>query len=161
MLTRILSKPAFYITLIVGIVLLFFFARHASGQPLLGVRTAEKNTAASDDYQKKSGVDGTAIGLVLMHLRLMGSGMIADASFDNAADILSQSSTLIGTNVITYLQQSSDKSAALQTYIKNLELLIAQSQSTSLDLQSEENLHVQQAAQCTSEKSVADSNFFQ
>lgn len=162
MLRRVVSHPLFYIVLLGGCVALFFSARTASGQGWLGVWTSQKQKNTPNIvYQQKSFVDNSVIGVTMLHLELTQGGGASTVSFQQAVSALQKADNILANNVVTYLQNASNKRVALQTYVRNIDKIIAESDQAMSSLALERESASQEYQTCASEKTAADNQFFQ
>ena len=160
MLRRALSHPLFYIVLLGGLVALFVSVRPVNGGSRLGMRTSQKHPGVNA-YQPKSHIDNSVIGVTMLHLQLMNASTARDISFIQATDVLRQSDALLGNNVISYLQNASNRRLALTTYVRNLDKVAASASDTLSELQLQQSTFAEEYSQCSSDKSAADNQFFE
>lgn len=160
MLRRALSHPLFYIVLLGGLVALFVSVRPVNGVSRLGQRTAN-NHPGVNNYQAKSLIDNSVIGVTMLHLQLMNTSAARDVSFVQATESLRQSDALLSNNVIAYLQSAPNKRLALTTYVRNLDKAEAASEQSLNELQTQQSVFAEEYSQCSSDKAAADEQFFE
>ena len=160
MLRRALSHPLFYIVLLGGLVALFVSVRPVNGVSRLGQWTANNHPGVTN-YQQKSLIDNSVIGVTMLHLQLMNSSAARDVSFVQAVDALRASDALLSNNVIAYLQSAKNKRLALTTYVRNLDKAEVQSEQSLSDMQVQQEVFAQEYSDCASAKDAADSQFFE
>lgn len=97
----------------------------------------------------------------MLHLELMHKSVATNISFSQAAELLKKSNTILANNVISYLQNASNKKLALTTYIATINKTIAQGDQVLLSLQSDYDDALATYQQCSADKTAADNQFFQ
>ena len=97
----------------------------------------------------------------MLHLELTQRSAATDISFVQAVDVLEKSDAILANNVISYLQNSSNKRSALETYTRNLDKTVTDGQQVLVNLQSDREIAAEDLQQCSSEKAAADNQFFQ
>lgn len=97
----------------------------------------------------------------MLHLELTQRNTATTISFQQAVDVLQQSDHILSNNIISYLQNASNKTLALQTYTKNIDRTLAQADSALSTLQLDYDTASAENAQCASDKIAADNQFFQ
>ncbi len=122
--------------------------------------TADKQ-AVHTLYQQKALIDDSVVGVTMLHLELTQKNTATTISFQQAVDVLQQSDHILANNVISYLQNASNKTLALQTYTKNIDRTLAQADNALSSLQLDYDTASAENAQCASDKIAADNQFFQ
>jgi len=62
----------------------------------------------------------------MLHLELTQTSAATNISFVQAVDVLEKSDAVLANNVVTYLQNASNKKAAYMTYTKNLDKTVSE-----------------------------------
>lgn len=160
MLRKVVSHPLFYLILLGVCVALILSARSAKWGSWLGTRTAQKQIAPTI-YQQKGLVDDSVIGVTMLHIELTTKSVSTDISFNQAVETVSRADAILANDMIAYLQKAPNKQLALRTYTKNIDKVASEWAQVLGDLQDDRNILAQDYEQCSSEKTAADSQFFQ
>ncbi len=97
----------------------------------------------------------------MLHLELSQQSTATTISFAQAVDVLKKSDALLANNVISYLQNASNKKLALETYTRNLDKTLSDANQAVSSLQLDHDTAAQQFTQCSAAKTAADNQFFQ
>lgn len=167
---KILASRIFRIWMLaIWIIILFSGSKNVNGFSWFGLRTQKKNDAITQNvYVPKETITDVIIDVLATHNKIKdGLRMVVnntDASnwnMNSVPGFLSASQRLIYTDILVYLENASNKEIALDSFTSQLEYYQSLGANYKIDLQNMIQEHTSIYESCSSQKELADNQFYQ
>lgn len=164
---KILTSKILWIgLLVVGFAMMFLGSKNTTGFSWFGLWTQKQNeTLESNTYVQKDTTTDIVVGVIVAHNSLFGwVRRPAWGQWGSVSDLpsyLASSQNLLGTDIITYLENASNKETALDTYIWQLDYYQSVGQGYQIDMENTIQEQTNTYTICAEWKKDADALFYQ
>jgi hypothetical protein len=173
----LLKHPLFIALLGVVLIAILFFAWRWTGvdSPSISSQSQSKSfsyqklggenivQAATSTYSKKSSTPALATEVLAAHSLIYRGSSLAGGSQNaptSVAGFLASSQSVLSTDVVSYLEQASDKGAAVDTILGQMEYYRGEGEWHLQSLQSTVQEKTVEYNRCTKEKTISDATFY-